>query len=217
MEHRSSSLPETAESQGASWATPQNVTASRSSPRFRPHVPCRSYTSPTSLPGHAHACGKSVTSVGATKGINPAVAASFTSGGFSNFFPRPSYQETAVQTYLNRSALGDGHSGRYNATGRAYPDVSVHGVDYLYNLGGKFSSAYGTSTSTPAFASIIALLNDRLLSAGKPPLGFLNPLLYSRGVAAFTDVTAGSNPGCGTEGFPADVGWDPVSRLTAHG
>ncbi|RDX44428.1 subtilisin-like protein [Lentinus brumalis] len=154
-----------------------------------------------------------VTSVGATKGINPAVAASFTSGGFSNFFPRPSYQETAVQTYLNRSALGDGHSGRYNATGRAYPDVSVHGVDYLYNLGGKFSSAYGTSTSTPAFASIIALLNDRLLSAGKPPLGFLNPLLYSRGVAAFTDVTAGSNPGCGTEGFPADVGWDPVTGL----
>ncbi|KAI0690236.1 peptidase S8/S53 domain-containing protein [Cerioporus squamosus] len=156
-----------------------------------------------------------VTSVGATEGISPAVAASFSSGGFSDFFPRPSYQDSAVQTYLARSALGDSgtYSGRYNASGRAYPDVSAHGVDYLYNLDGEFASAYGTSTSTPTFASIVALLNDRLLGAGKPPLGFLNPLLYARGAGAFSDVTSGSNPGCGTDGFPADVGWDPVSGL----
>ncbi|RPD75551.1 subtilisin-like protein [Lentinus tigrinus ALCF2SS1-7] len=153
-----------------------------------------------------------VTSVGATEGINPPVAASFTSGGFSNFFPRPSYQDGAVQTYLDRGTLA-AYSGRYNAAGRAYPDVSAHGVDYLYNLGGDFAYAYGTSTSTPAFASLVALLNDRLLNVGKAPLGFLNPLLYSRGAGAFTDVTSGSNPGCGTDGFPADVGWDPVSGL----
>lgn len=117
-----------------------------------------------------------------------------------------------MQTYLDRGTLA-AYSGRYNEAGRAYPDVSAHGVDYLYNLRGSFVYAYGTSTSTPTFASLVALLNDRLLSAGKAPLGFLNPLLYSRGAEAFADVTAGSNPGCGTDGFPADVGWDPVSQI----
>ena len=108
------------------------------------------------------------------------------------------------------TALNDTYAGLYNSTGRAYPDVSMQGVGYEYNLGGQFQMAYGTSTSTPAFASVIALLNDQLLSAGKSPLGFLNPLLYSSGVSAFNDITSGNNPGCGTDGFYADAGWDPV-------
>lgn len=38
-----------------------------------------------------------------------------------------------------------------------------------------------------------------------------NPFLYSQaGAAAFADVSAGPNSGCGTGGFPAKVGWDPV-------
>ncbi|KAI0760227.1 peptidase S8/S53 domain-containing protein [Fomes fomentarius] len=152
-----------------------------------------------------------VTSVGATQDMNPAVAAPFSSGGFSNVFPRPSYQSDAVEKYLR--TLGNTYNGRYNASGRAYPDVSVHGVNYMYNLAGDFSSAYGTSTSAPVFASIIALLNDRLLSAGKRPMGFLNPFLYSTGAAAFDDVTSGSNPGCWTDGFQAANGWDPVTGL----
>ncbi len=143
--------------------------------------------------------------------MNPAVAAPFSSGGFSNVFPRPSYQSDAVEKYL--TTLGNTYNGRYNASGRAYPDVSVHGVNYMYNLAGDFSSAYGTSTSAPVFASIIALLNDRLLSAGERPMGFLNPFLYSTGAAAFDDVTSGSNPGCWTDGFQAANGWDPVSHV----
>ena len=153
-------------------------------------------------------CYYSVTSVGATKDISPESAASFSSGGFSNMFPRPTYQSEAVERYLG--ALGSTYAGRYNSTGRAYPDVSLHGVNYLYNLNGRFGTAFGTSTSTPTFASMIALLNDRLLNQGRPPLGFLNPLLYSA-ESTFTDVTLGNNPGCGTDGFYADVGWDPVS------
>jgi tripeptidyl-peptidase-1 len=27
----------------------------------------------------------------------------------------------------------------------------------------------------------------------------------------FNDITVGSNPGCGTDGFPASPGWDPVT------
>lgn len=45
-------------------------------------------------------------------------------------------------------------------------------------------------------------------------LGFLNPFLYQTGFSqntnnAFFDITTGSNPGCGTDGFYAQAGWDP--------
>ncbi|KAI0738970.1 peptidase S8/S53 domain-containing protein [Daedaleopsis nitida] len=154
-----------------------------------------------------------VTSVGATRGINPEVAAPFSSGGFSNIFKRPSYQNAAVSQYLDSDSLGNTYTGMYNSGGRAYPDVSAHGVDYFVVTAGKNTLSAGTSASAPTFASIIALLNDRLLSAGRSPLGFLNPRLYSMGSAGFIDITSGSNPGCSTDGFPADVGWDPVTGL----
>jgi len=71
------------------------------------------------------------------------------------------------------------------------------------------------TTNVQTVAGIISLLNDYLLSTNRAPLGFLNPWLYSYGFAGMNDIRSGSNPGCGTEGFPAVVGWDPVrpSRL----
>lgn len=54
----------------------------------------------------------------------------------------------------------------------------------------------GTSCSSPALAGLISLINDKLINAGKTPLGFLNPLLYkiaSADASAFTDITSGSN------------------------
>ncbi|KAJ7710689.1 peptidase S8/S53 domain-containing protein, partial [Mycena rosella] len=72
----------------------------------------------------------------------------------------------------------------------------------------------GTSAASPISASIFALVNDKLIAAGKPVLGFLNPFLYSAaGRAAFADVTYGTNPGCNTDGFSASTGWDPVTGL----
>ena len=59
-------------------------------------------------------------------------------------------------------------------------------------------------------AGVISLLNDYLLSENKPPLGFLNPWLYGRGLAGLRDVTSGRNQGCGTKGFAAIEGWDAV-------
>ena len=64
--------------------------------------------------------------------------------------------------------------------------------------------------SVQTVAGIFSLLNDFLISQGRRPLGFLNPWLYGNGRQGFTDVTAGSNPGCGTDGFFAEEGWDPV-------
>ena len=60
-------------------------------------------------------------------------------------------------------------------------------------------------------AGIISLLNDFRLSQNMGTLGFLNPWLYGYGMGGLNDITSGRNPGCGTGGFPAASGWDPVS------
>ena len=54
----------------------------------------------------------------------------------------------------------------------------------------------------------------------KATLGFLNPWLYSdevlslQGGPGLNDIVDGSNPGCGTGGFTARAGWDPVRPAT---
>jgi tripeptidyl-peptidase-1 len=80
----------------------------------------------------------------------------------------------------------------------------------------------GTSCSSPGFASVIVLINDRLVAARKPTLGFLNPWLYGTVASggALMDITVGHNSGdeCGDpmfSGFDAAVGWDPLSECSA--
>ena len=152
-----------------------------------------------------------MTSVGATQGTSPETAATFSSGGFSNYFATPSYQSSAVSSYL--SGLGNTNSGKFNRTGRAFPDVSAQGVNVQIVVDGETGGVDGTSCASPIFASVISLLNDQLIAAGRSSLGFLNPLLYSTGASALNDVTSGNNPGCGTNGFLATAGWDPVTGL----
>ncbi|KAH9175612.1 subtilisin-like protein [Lactarius sanguifluus] len=149
-----------------------------------------------------------VTSVGGTT-ANPEVAAKFSGGGFSNHFPRPKYQEYDVPTFLEQ--LGSKHDGLYNPTGRGIPDLAAQAVNLHIIIGSDAFTADGTSGAVPTVAGIISLLNDYLLSTGKSPLGFLNPWLYGLGAAGFNDIASGSNPGCGTDGFSAVYGWDPVT------
>lgn len=155
-----------------------------------------------------------VTMVGATQGVNPERGADLSSGGFSYLFEAPAYQTTAVGAYLEQ--LQDPAyavlSGRFNPAGRAYPDVAAQGVGISIMSGSVFTKTAGTSASSPMFAGIIAMLNDELLAAGQPVLGFLNPWMYAN-PQMFTDIVGGSNPGCGTPGFPALRGWDPVTGL----
>lgn len=156
-----------------------------------------------------------MTSVGATNVIADTgtleTAATFSSGGFSNVFTRPSYQSSAVSAYLSK--LGSTNSGKFNTAGRGFPDVAAAGENVEIVFQQQLGLVAGTSCSSPIFASIIALINDRLAQQGKGPLGFLNPLLYGPAATTFTDITTGNNPGCGTNGFPATVGWDPVTGL----
>ncbi|KAI5892804.1 subtilisin-like protein [Schizophyllum commune H4-8] len=150
-----------------------------------------------------------ITSIGGTHNV-PEVAVGFSSGGFSNFFGRASWQNSAVSSYL--AQLGGTNAGLFNTTGRAFPDVAAQGEKIVIVNGGQGYYIGGTSASCPIVASNIALINDRLAAKGLPPLGFLNPWLYSN-PQMFTDITSGSNPGCGTNGFPALSGWDPVTGL----
>ncbi|KAF7309456.1 Subtilisin-like protein [Mycena indigotica] len=150
-----------------------------------------------------------VTAVGGTTRVNPEVGISFSGGGFSRYFSQPSYQTTAVSTFL--TGLGTKFAGLYNAGGRAYPDVSAASNGFQVVISGRTSSVGGTSASSPTVAAIVSLLNDFRISEGKAPLGFLNPLIYSTASTGFNDIVSGSNPGCGQTGFTAGAGWDPVT------
>lgn len=98
----------------------------------------------------------------------------FTSGaGFSNYFPRPAYQEAAVSAYLS-TYIGDTYTGLYNASGRGYPDIAAQGQRFSIVWNGSVSPVDGTSCSTPTAAAVLALVNDALIAAGKSSLGFLN-------------------------------------------
>jgi len=141
----------------------------------------------------------------------------YSGGGFSNIFPLPEYQRSAVegysQKYLNPSPFAP---GQYNDSGnaRAYPDISANGAFYIVAVDGEFLLIFGTSASAPVVASMITLINDARIAAGKNSVGFLNPIIYNPLFSnAFNDITSGSNPGCGTDGFQAGCGWDPVTGV----
>ena len=55
--------------------------------------------------------GPWVTSVGGTENMNPEIATPRSGGGFSSYFPRPSYQENAVTEYLHEEEYP--YPGRY--------------------------------------------------------------------------------------------------------
>ncbi|KAN0134254.1 Peptidase S8/S53 domain containing protein [Lactarius tabidus] len=150
-----------------------------------------------------------VTVVGGTAYI-PEVAAYFSGGGFSNYFPRPWWQEAAVCKFLESLPSGT-YAGLFNPNGRAVPDVAAQAVFFRIFLGGQAAQIGGTSAASPSFAALVALLNDARIAAGKSALGFLNPLIYKLNGNGFNDVTSGNAPGCGTPGFNATVGWDPVT------
>ncbi|KAJ7498550.1 subtilisin-like protein [Mycena latifolia] len=139
-------------------------------------------------------------------------AVSFSGGGFSDYFERPSYQEAAVNAFLSKLPKGT-YSGLFNPKGRAIPDVAAQSDFFRVFVGGRAFHIGGTSASSPAFTGFVALLNDGRLKKGLPSLGFLNPLLYSKAASGFNDITVGSNPGCGTPGFNTTKGWDAVTGL----
>ncbi|XP_074865218.1 tripeptidyl-peptidase 1 isoform X2 [Carettochelys insculpta] len=166
-----------------------------------------------------------VTTVGGTAFKNPfrvtwEVTDYISGGGFSNVFPMPDYQATAVKNFLHLAPKLP-PSSYYNRSGRAYPDLSALSDNY-WVVTNRIPLPWvsGTSASTPVVGGIVALINDHRLQNGWPPLGFLNPALYKlqeKGPSdAFYDVTQGCHLSCLDEavqgqGFCAGPSWDPVT------
>ncbi|KAF7181964.1 hypothetical protein CNMCM7691_001352 [Aspergillus felis] len=162
-----------------------------------------------------------VTAVGGTYGVQPEKAISFSSGGFSDRFPRPSYQDSSVQGYLEQ--LGSRWNGLYNPSGRGFPDVAAQASNFIIIDHGETLKIGGTSASAPVFAAIVSRLNAARLENGRPKLGFLNPWLYSLNQTGFTDIVDGGSSGCyvgasneqlvPNASWNATRGWDPVTGL----
>ncbi|KAL8280815.1 hypothetical protein RQP46_006819 [Phenoliferia psychrophenolica] len=135
-------------------------------------------------------------------------------GGFSDNFALPEWQTTAVTSYLTNFPPPY-TAAQYNNTGRSrgYPDISANGANYAVAIQGVFGLVANLAHGS-AHSGLIALINDARIASGKSTVGFVNPALYSADFAgAFQDITEGGNAGCGTGGFSAESGWDPVTGL----
>merc|ERR1712139_681263 len=150
----------------------------------------------------------------ASKGvIGDETAWTVSGGGFSDNFPIPDWQKTAVAAYKASADADLPPSNLWNNTGRGYPDVAALGGEvnpYCVATGGSFTGVAGTSASSPVVAGVFALLNGLRTSQNKSPLGFLNPFIYQNG-DAFNDVTSGVNGGSRKYGFKAIKGWDAAT------
>ncbi len=58
-----------------------------------------------------------------------------TGGGFSQISPRPAYQHDAVKQYFNNTFTLLPPANLFNASNRAYPDISATGHNYLVQVG----------------------------------------------------------------------------------
>jgi hypothetical protein len=133
----------------------------------------------------------------------------FTGGGISQIFPRPSYQ------------YGLTIDGKLHRVGRAGPDVSMvadpnTGAAVFHSTAtdpaGTWAASGGTSLSAPLFSGLIALANQKRASNGRGPIGSsIHNVLYSLGrndySTNYLDVTSGSNGKPALPGFDLATGW----------
>jgi kumamolisin len=117
-----------------------------------------------------------------------------TGGGISELFAVPSYQQ----------GINLPKSLRTGKLGRAVPDIAMSATNYFVRVQGGEGASGGTSAVAPLMSALVLLLNQ---AKGKN-VGFMNPLLYSRGAnGAVKPVKQGNNGIRGaTKGYPAGMG-----------
>jgi subtilase family serine protease len=166
-----------------------------------------------------------------------------TGGSALSYIPEMAWNDSIARNDL--ASTGGGKSMYYvkpiwqTGTGvpadgaRDIPDVSLPASPdhdgYYYYSAGALGVVGGTSVSTPAFAGIVSILNQYLLSKGaiaKVGLANINPTLYHLAATTnnvFHDITVGSNivpctigtKDCpnGSLGYAAGVGYDLATGL----
>ena len=139
-------------------------------------------------------------------GYNSASAGVFigSGGGISMYEPEPAYQEgvqsTGSRTTPDVSLVADPATGAWIAD--------------PYNLGADnpFEVVGGTSLSAPAWAGLVALVNQGRAAAGEATLNSSSPTetqqaLYSLPQSDYNVITSGSN------GYTANAGYNLVTGL----
>ncbi|MDA8064188.1 MAG: S-layer homology domain-containing protein [Thermaerobacter sp.] len=135
-------------------------------------------------------------------------------GGFSPHFQAPAWQTPAETTYNNVYSIGS------NLGFRGVPDVALNGgAGTAAYVNGSLGGYIGTSVAAPSWAGLVALVDQALGNAGKPPLGYFNPTLYQLGQSSsyttvFHQVYIGDNDTMASGGvgpYYASDGWNPVT------
>lgn len=138
-------------------------------------------------------------------GIIDLTAGGSSDGGVDTTQPTPWYQ---TDFGLTPTSVNPG-----SPTGRGAPDVAaLAGGNMLYNgpppdLLDNIWNYWGTSASTPLWASLAAQIDTVFVDQGLPHLGFINDLLYTAAAvspAAFNDITFGNNISSYVFGGPID-------------
>jgi len=127
-----------------------------------------------------------------------------TGGGLNPLDARPVWQK------------GPGVDNSFSNGKRQFPDVAAPADPYsgwYIVVGGKGSSAGGTSASSPFWAGLAALYEQMAGQAGLPGLGFLTPTLYAVAAASppdtvFHDIVRGGNLF-----YETTPGWDYATGL----
>ena len=103
------------------------------------------------------------TQLASTTALNE-TAARFSGGGFSNYFPAPDYQKSAINDYLTKYGHDLPNQKLWNATGRGFPDISALGVGFLIVVAGKEVLNLSAHTHT----DIATIRTARLLGPSAP-------------------------------------------------
>ncbi|HSY19799.1 MAG TPA: protease pro-enzyme activation domain-containing protein [Candidatus Acidoferrales bacterium] len=111
------------------------------------------------------------------------------SGGSSPYYGIPTWQ-LGVSMVTNHGSTSM----------RNLPDVALtaEGIFEIAGFGQTITNQGGTSCAAPLWAGFMALANEQAAQLGQPPVGFLNPALYSicqgtNYATTFHDIITGNN------------------------
>ncbi|MFZ1087356.1 MAG: protease pro-enzyme activation domain-containing protein, partial [Terracidiphilus sp.] len=179
------------------------------------------YGTPWAFPGD----DPYITSVGGTDLVTSGPMGSWVSEtAWSQSTGGPGSDNYALPSYQNGLASYATADSGLSATIRNTPDVAADADTNSYNCSmGGCGDWGGTSFASPRWAGFMALVNQQAASAGKAPMGFLNPTIYALAESSpanyasdFHDITRGIN-NCNwvdcydPQDFSAGAGYDEVT------
>jgi uncharacterized repeat protein (TIGR01451 family) len=129
-------------------------------------------------------------------------------GGISQVYKIPTWQK-----WINMA------TNQGSTTMRNIPDVALTADNIYIYTDGYPGDTGGTSAAAPLWAGYMALVNQQMVSNGVPPIGFINPTIYTLAQGAnytnlFHDIVVGNNTNnVNTTIYSAVPGYDLATGL----